>query len=51
MCTHDIARFGCKGDIVHVGTGKTNSYPGCINWLGKCYFHLERGLFLAGKAV
>ena len=48
-CAHDIARLGCKGDIV--GIGKANSYPGCIDWLRKCYFYLERGLFLAGKAV
>ena len=41
------ARLGCK--IAMVGTGWTNSCPGCTNRPRKYYSHLLGGSFLAGS--
>ena len=43
------ARLGYQGTMV--GTGSTNSCPGCIDRLRKCYLYLVEGSFLAGKAA
>jgi len=46
---HMVAtRLGCKGVVVD--TGRANSHPSCMNRLKKCYSHIVRRLFLAGKA-
>ena len=43
------ARLGCKRAMV--GIEWANSCPGCMNRPRKCYSHLLRGLFLAGKVA
>ena len=42
------ARLDCKRTMV--GTRWANSHPGYIDRRRKCYSHLVRGSFLAGKA-